>query len=433
MSHLITQAQLSADQADWSTVVLTLQRLCLTDSTIPLDSTQLAQVLPLAINVLAVGDFQEQWEVAKVFATLGQAAIAPLTELLQDDTAELEARWFAARILGDLNDPTAMRALVEQLQNSEDEDLSQVVAEALAHLGPAAIAALTELLASATTRLFAAQALAQIRHSDCVIPLLSIAGDPDPTIRAIALEALSSFPDDRIPPVLMAATQDPAVGVRKVAIAGLSGRTALLNPDNLMAALTRCLWDLNLGVCQQAALALGKLQRDEAVPLLQRALLAPNTPLPLQLDLVRALSWIGTEQALISLAASLPPQTSGLPLAVCQEILTLLGRWEAPDLKAIAAQTLITVLPQIEASTLRRAIALALGELKQPIGLEPLIHLLADHDAGVRLHAISALKQLDSAAAYTRLTELQTDPALSENFQVGVRVALQEWETELPL
>lgn len=436
MSDLITQAQIAATQANWATVALLLHRF-LVETEPNVARVASSQLLDLAIQVLQAGDFQEQWEVAKVFPLIGQPAIAPLMTLLEDDTAELEARWFAARILGNLNDPVAIIALVNQLQISEDEDLSQMVAEALANLGTPAIAALTHLLDTPDTRQFAVQALAQIRQVETVAPLLSVVNADDPAVRAIAIEALSSFHALQVSDVLVAAVADPVAAVRKVAIASLGARPDLNQRPDLVNLLADRLWDVNLSVCQQAALTLGKLKREEAVPLLNQALVAEQTPLPLQLDLVRALSWIGTRTALDSLQTCLPLYPASLPLPVCQEILLMLGRWETAELQLIAAQVLAHTLTSgaviSQESALRRTIATALGELRHPATLEPLIQLLGDVDAGVRLHAIAALRALNPATVYTYLEELQSRPNLPEHLRAGIDIAFNEWKTELSL
>lgn len=432
MFDSLSQAQAAAAQEDWSTLVSILHRLCLSppEPTSQLDVS--AELLSLALTVLEAGDFQAQWEVAKVFPSFGRAAIAPLITLLQDDTAELEARWYAARILGELHDTVAIQALVEQLQATEDEDLKDVVAEALANLGPVAITALTELLAAEPTRSLALKALAQIHQPATVTPLLLVIDDPDPAIRSLALEALSSFDDPRLPEVFVRAVKDPAAQVRRAAIAGLGRHRDWLASGQRVTALVNCLWDLNLGVCQQAALALGKIGTEEAVPFLKRALAAQNTPLALQLDVILALSWIGSESALSSLQGCLPPHGAPVAIPVVQEVVTRLGRWSEPTLYPRIVQSLEAVLQSGADSLLRRTIATALGELKHPNGLDPLIQLLADPDATVRLHAIVALQQLDPVAAYTRLTQLQSSQDLSASLRDGVIVALREWKAQLP-
>lgn len=435
MSDLISQAQAAAHCGDWAKVTDLLQQILLSDGALLLEGDNSEILLDLALQVLRAGDFHEQWEVAKVFSSFGTAAIAPLIALLQDEEAELEAQWFAARMLGESNNPVAIRALVEQLKASEDDDLSRMLAEALSNLGSPAIAALSELLAAPETRLFALQALAQIRHSETVTPLLSVVHDPQPAIRAIAIEALSSFRDPRTPEVFIQALSDPAAAVRKVAIAALSVRTDLIDPFGLVTHLANCLWDVDLSVCQQAALALGRLGSDAAIPSLARILTSANTPVPLQQDTIRALSWLGTSQALDTLQQWLFAETSRSARDVQLEGIAALGRWSQPELQPTAAEALVhalTVPPFIKDAVLRRAIATALGTLKQPTTLEPLIHLLADEDAGVRLHAIAALRTIDPGVAYARLEGMQSNQELSDNLRAGVTVALSEWRTELP-
>ncbi|MBF2026108.1 MAG: HEAT repeat domain-containing protein [Oscillatoriales cyanobacterium C42_A2020_001] len=435
MSDLISQAQAAADCGNWARVTDLLQHILLSDDALLLEGGNGEVLLHLALQVLRAGDFHEQWEVAKVFSSFGVAAIAPLIALLQDEEADLEAQWFAARILGDSNHPTAIRALVEQLKASDDEDLSQMLAEALANLGTPAIAALAELLAAAETRLFALQALAQIRHPETIPPLLSVVHDPQPTIRAIAIEALSSFRDPRTPDVFIQALTDPAAAVRKAAIAALSVRTDLREALELVTQLANCLWDVDLSVCQQAALALGRLGSDAAIPPLVRILTSANTPIPLQQDTVRALSWLGTSNALETLKQWLFAEATPYPREVQSEVIAALGRWSQPELQLIAAEALVhtlTVPSVVNDTALRQAIATALGTLKQPSTLEPLIQLLADDDAGVRLHVIAALKSIDPKTAYARLEEMQTNQELSDNLRAGIAVALSEWQTELP-
>ena len=106
MSKVLEQAAAAAQQANWSLVSQYLQQLPLgkntTDSeaeSAPLNDTDLEQVLNLALEVLNVGDFQERWEVAKMFPKLGESAIEPLIESLEDEDAELELRWFTGSIL----------------------------------------------------------------------------------------------------------------------------------------------------------------------------------------------------------------------------------------------------------------------------------------------------------------------------------------------
>jgi HEAT repeat protein len=436
MLHVLEQAQEAAQQGNWSLLNRYLQQALLSDQagqafeTLGVDS-----LLSMALTVLESGDFQDRWEVAKVFPIFGEAAIAPLIDLLQDDEADLETRWFAARILGEFKHPAIIQTLIEVLQESKDEDLSAMAAAALASLGTPAIAALTNLLATDETRLLAVRSLAQVRHSATIEPLLGVIDDPDLTIRAVAIEALGSFHDPRVPPALLKALTDTAATVRMAAIEGLGVRSDLAASLDLVNCLSDRLWDLNQQVCQQAAISLGRLGTDAAAQALFRALTSPQTPLPLQVEVVRALGWTETTVALEYLQQALSlPERSELESIVVQEIATILGRWQNSNLKPRAARILIDALnsshPAVSCSAVKQAIALSLGQLKQSQAFESLVQLLADEDMGVRLHAVAALKALDSQSFRQRLEVLATQTDLPETLKQTVAIALQEWRIE---
>lgn len=63
-----------------------------------------------------MGDFQQRWDIAKVLINLGTVVINPLIDILEEDDAEDELRWFAAKILGELQHPEAIMPLVELLK-----------------------------------------------------------------------------------------------------------------------------------------------------------------------------------------------------------------------------------------------------------------------------------------------------------------------------
>lgn len=433
MANYLEQAQKAGQQGDWSQLSQCLQQWLVAEAVAPLSEGDLGQGLLLALTVLELGDFQARWDIAKVLPAFGKVAIAPLIDLLQDEDADLESRWFAARILGQFDPADAIPTLITILQTAADEELSMMSAEALANLGSAAIAPLTKLLEAPSTRLFAVQAMAKIRHPATIAPLLTVVNDPQPAIRATAIETLGSFHDSHVLPVLVEALTDPAAVVRRAAVANLGVQPdSTVNPD-LVNQLTDRLWDLNLDVCQQAAIALGRIGTDAAVEALFRVLKSPHTPDPLRLETIRALGWAETEFALDCLQQSLSilGQTETSPI-VYQEIITILGQWAVPQLKPRASQILIELLdsahPAIPDATIRQAIALSLGHLGQLQSIEPLTQLLADPEIGVQLHAIAALKNLDLQASLHHLETLSQQDDLSEAMKRGVAIALEEWD-----
>jgi HEAT repeat protein len=422
-----------AQQGDWSTVTQDLQQRCQTENWAQLTAEEIAALVKVAIAGLESGDFQDRWDIAKLFPRFADAAMLPLIALASDEEADLDARWFAARLLGEFSNPAAIQALVELLQ-SEDDDLSTIASGALANLGMAAIAPLTQLLTVQESRSLTVQALSQIRHSATIAPLLTVVDDEDSTIRAMAIEALGSFHDPQVPPRLIQALSDPAAIVRCSAIAGLAVRSELAEDLGLVDLLIDRLWDINIGVCQQAAIALGRMGTPAAISALSRSLVAANTPEVLQLDIIRALAWIGTNSAFQVLERGFNNPSRGFSDRVYQEIFRTLGRWTDPSLKNTVAQVLAHSLnqPFAQDPLTQQVIALALGQLQRPSTIEPLIQLLASQDAGVRLHAIAALKQIAPQQTHQQLKALQAKPDLSPELRDGITIALQEWQIELP-
>lgn len=435
MSNFLEQAQQAAQQENWSLLNQCLQQLI--QSMPPLanrstDATGLdlsrQQVLELASQILAGGDFQDRWDVAKIFPKLGTAAIAPLTDVLQDEEADWELRWFAARILGEFDHPLALAALMELLRDADDEELSGVAAEALANLGTSAVETLSELLTDEGSRLLAVRSLSQIRRSEIIAPLLSVVDDPEIPVRTAAIEALSSFHDPRITPALINALNDPAALVRREAVMGLGLRNDLLDELDVVQLLRPHLWDFNLEVCRQTAIALGRLGTEAAATALYQVLHSPNTPASLQVEIVRALGWVSHSSALKYLQQALTLES----VEVCQEAIAAFSRVEQPEAIPQVALILINWLrsehPATQHASIKQAVALGLAQLGDLQALDLLLQLLADPDEGVKLHAIASLKKLDPQTAHQHLEGLANDNNLSPELRQGVAIALQEWE-----
>ncbi|MCT7955647.1 HEAT repeat domain-containing protein [Laspinema palackyanum] len=459
LSNLLEQANEAAKQEDWQLVTQCLEKLATSPGTGRVESLSVAteepnrrspqlnpsSLLGLADQVLEYGDFQQRWEVAKVFPRLGTEAIAPLLEILADSDAEVELRWFAGRILGEFHTPDAIAALIELL-NSPEEELNSMAASALAQMGEPAIAALTQQLADSNSRPLAVRSLGKIRNPEIIEPLLSVVGDRDPQVRCEAIAALNSYDDPRIPPVLVESIHDFHASVRREATIGLglcAMRPSYKNDtqgiykaiaSEIEELLRERLWDFNPGVTHQAAISLGRVATPKAAACLDEILDSPATPIPLQINAVRALAWMGTPEALDYLEKALVSREhkSSTP-EVIAEIISLLGRIEAPELKPKAAQMLIELLNRQPKTggrdSMRReqAIASALGYLGQKTSIEPLIQLLATSEAGVRFHAIAALKQIAPDQAYFQLLELSHQPSANPSLKQGVAVALEEW------
>lgn len=387
----------AAQQQNWSLVnhylrLLPLANKPTSDFIFPDSAWQVA--FKLALGVLLNGDFQQQWEVAKILPLLGTPIIDPLILLLEDEAITIEARWFICQVLGNFNHEAIAIALIKLLQHTEEPELIDIAGKTLTKIGTKAIAVLVDLLSQPKYRALAAQSLAYIRHPEIITPLLTIVNDPQPEVRTVAVEALGSFHDDRIPPVLINALQDTSSSVRKEAAIALGFRPDLCTELNLVGHLQPLLYDLSDRVCNHAAISLGRMQNESAATALFNVLQSVHTPLTLKQEIVRALVWSDLPVALDYLQQALV--TEAEPIAL--EIVAFLGR-VSPSLKAKAARILTDYwhsakLNQTASPKLKQIIATSWGELGCHSASAILKELTADSDKKVQLHAISALNKL---------------------------------------
>ena len=394
----IEQGLQAAQQRNWLLVTRYLQQLPLNSkksTSIKLAPTIWEKGFELALSVLFYGDFQQRWEIAKIIPRLGKKVVHPLIAILEDDEVDLEIRWFVSHILGEFNDPAIVIALVQLLQQTEQEELALVAAQTLAKIGTSAIDALSKLLVKEDYRLLSVQALAHIRSVESINPLLTVVQDPNPEIRTIAIETLGSFRDERIIPILLQALTDTAATVRKEAVIALGFRRDLATKLHLVAQIEPLLYDLNLEVCQQAAIALGRISDQKSMAALFKVLKSPLTPVSLKRSVVRALSWNSSELSLNYLQQALFIEEE----EICQEIIAVLGRLTETRLKARATQIIVdfwhSAKGQVSKPLLKQKLAMALGILGQQEAILPLQQLSQDPEESVRLHAIAALKKLE--------------------------------------
>lgn len=390
----------AANRQNWSVVNKNLQQLPLSQNKkeLLLPTTSARQTaFKLATQVLLEGDFQQQWEVAKILPLLGKSIIEPSIALLKDSTVDIEARWFICGILGKFPERRVILALVELLQQTEIEELAIAASQTLTQIGTKAIDALVELLRS-PQRTLAVKSLAYIRRPEIIDPLITVVEDPQPEIRAIVIEALGSFHDERVPLLLLTALKDTSSLVRKEAINALGFRPDLCEKLDLVAHLQPLLYDFNLEVCSRAAIALGRMKNEMAVKTLFASLNSATTPVSLKLDLLRALAWSETKLAVECLHQALVDNyTDTNSELILQEIVSVLGRITASELKPIASEALINFWRergQNSSPELRQILANSLGELKQVKAATVLEELIDDEHKIVRLHAIAALKKL---------------------------------------
>jgi HEAT repeat protein len=439
MANVFEQAREAAHRGDWLGVNQCIERMTTQDAqtashatsslgTAVPDQAESGSVSDIALNlamqVLAEADFKARWDAAKLLRRFGTDAIAPLMQLAQDEAADPDARWFALRSLGGFDQPDVVLLLADVMQTAEDEDLQAIAAESLASLGVNAIASLASLLSHADTQLPAVKALSRIRCLETIEPLLIAAQSADGTVRSIAVEALSSFHNPRVTPVLLAGLRDISAAVRWEAVVGLGRRTDLLKDIDLVTHIQRCLWDVNLDVCRQAARSLGRLGTPAAVEALRNVLLSPHTPEPLRIEVARALGWTEQPTALAALAAGLALEEE----AVHGEIVRALGQMRSQAVQVEAANILSQVITTSTfGNTVRQLAAHNLAQVNPQADIEPLLQLLTHEEQSVQLHAIAALKQLNPTAAYQQLQSLAHQPE-ANHLQSGAAIVLREWD-----
>jgi len=388
--HDLDHAVAAVDRGLWSIATTALQNLALAQ----IEGNQ--QVLDLTLQILTQGDFEQQWEIAKIFPKLGEIAMLPLVRMIHDSEADLENRWFAARILGGFDRPPAIAALIEIICTDEDAELTAIAIGSLTKIGTPAISALTAILATpgaTIQRGMAVTILAQIRHSQTIEPLIQVIDDPDPQLRTTIVEALGSFHDARIPPLLLAKLTDVAASVRKAAVVSLSLRSDLAIELNLSQQLRALLSDLDFAVCEATALGLSRLPDPRVVGILAEVLNSPRFPDRLKSAVILALGWIGSVAAIDSAIAALDKIDADL----APEIIVGISKTERE--RVYASQQLVAYLYSRDLSAhpplVKQELAAALGNLGNIATVPALVELANDRDERVRLHAITARSKLE--------------------------------------
>jgi len=414
-----------------------------------------------AIAQLIEGDFHSRWDQAKQFskkfASWGDRVVPALINQLniQQDP---DAQWFLVRMLSQFDRPEVVSAIANLLVTTQNEDVKLEASKALTALGSSTITTLTELLTTAgpiAQRRLAASALSHIRRGATIEPLLSIANDPDPELRAISTEALGSFHSPKVTPVLLAALSDqPAICTE--AIRALSRRRDLLETTDLTQQLSTCLHSEDVKVACESAKALGRLGHESAAILLGDLLVQPVAT-PVKVSAVRALSWIANATAVSALVSALECDALQVAPSVVQEIARALGQARTPELQQQAANALVTQLQMLSPAIapiasanrvhdaaveesavptfmadydlfgLKQAIISALAQLKQSEAIDSLIPFLADAEPRIKMHALSALTQIDSKASQVMIQVYLADENIDLTTKRLVAESLSAW------
>jgi HEAT repeat protein len=406
----LVPAQAAAAAQDWSLVNTCLAELSLATA----NATEQSQILELALPVLSSEDFQDGWAVTKILPALGDIAIEPLLKMLQNDEIEPEVQWLVGKVLGEFRSPLVATGLATCLLQNPDSELAEIALRALIQLGDVAIEQLTVLLQ--TNKLAAITALAQIRHSPTIPPLLTVVDDPDPQIRYVAIEALSSFHDAQVPPLLIQKLIDVSAAVRRAAVTGLGLRADLYVELQLVTKIQPLLLDLNLGVCIAAAIALGRFGDELSAQALFDCYQQSTCLEPLQKQIVRCLGWIDRPWALQYLENILATAS----LTLIPEVIRALG--QCRDLHAVKILTeYLRILPSDYPAPIKQEIACSLGNFPKTVAVEEVIKLLADQSEAVRWHAVYCLRQFDQTVISERLQQWQLSASSDPLLLAGIK------------
>lgn len=402
-----------------------------------------------AIATLTTGDFPSKWDharqFAKQFAHWGDRPIPHLIDCLHsssnvEDHAEnhAENQWFLIRTLGQYQHPSVVEALANFLISTPDEALQIEATKALTRLGSGAIVTLTRLITSPTieTRRLAASTLAKIRRSAVIEPLLGVANDPDAHIRGIAIEALGSFHDPRITPVLLSALQDETP-IAIEAVRTLGRRSDLLATTDVIALLQGALLGQAATLARESAIALGRLGAHPGGELAAEALgkfLTQPAPTEVKIAAARALGWLNSPTATLYLATAFECPFPLVMPEVRLEIARSLGQTQSVPLQLTAAKPLVRWL-QSQAHqqsdpdnfALKQTVLSALARLAAVSTLDSLIPLLGDPDARIRMHALNALKQIDPDLGQAKVADYLRTEALSAALKAKIADSLSAW------
>ncbi|MGC1219859.1 MAG: HEAT repeat domain-containing protein [Phormidesmis sp.] len=438
-------------------------------TTSELTASDLEKQIEQMIEALAAGDFHSRWHQSKLlsqqFSVWGDRALPLLIQHLQTQQ-DPDTQWFLVRILSQFQDPTVVSALAELLVTTDSESLQAEICKGLTASGTDAIATLSHLLAQPATehgadfgtaftaqRLLAARTLGHIRRAETIAPLISITKDPDPQLREIAVEALGSFHDLRITPILLGALSDiPPICVE--AIRTLGRRRDLLATVDLVTPLAQCLRSENQLVGCESAIALGRLGSEAAVTALGEHL-TKAIATPVKLAIAQSLGWLNVAAAVTYLAEAFDYNTPVIMPTVKQAIAKALGQTREPPLKSIAARPLVAWLnasqtepkPEpkqplalggkldLEANSvpdspdflLMQTVLSAIARLDAVDALDSLIGVLSHPDLRLRIHALNALKQIDPRSAQSEIQAYLRRDTLSPMAKQNVVEALSAW------
>ena len=310
-------------------------------------------------------------------------------------------------------DENVRRAAIEHIPYLDDDRVVPTLIEALENAPPRVRAA-------------AASAFAQVERDEALPYLLGALNDSDSWVRYFAARSIGHHRyAESLDALTQAAKKDGASHVRIAAVDSLGK----IDGWRAVAALTSFIESPDLDLARAALKSLGQIDHSDASRPLLEALRSPIAAL--RLEALQALGVRGGQEAIKSLqwaaAADSEPE-------VAQAAINALARLATPEaidalvnltVEATLREASVNALARLGAqkielignglkhtqSSVRRAVADALGRMKHPVASEILSGALGDEEASVRLAAVNALAHIGNRSVERKLLALmRTDP-----------------------
>jgi len=163
-----------------------------------------------------------QYWAIQVLGEIGDTrAVHPLIDKLDGEGQE-EKRISCIKALGEIEDPAAINALINQLGHNS-WFVRRAAGEALWQIGPAAVGDLIRGLRSANVdvRYWASKVLGEMQAKEAVDALVELLEDPEWSIRSGAAYSLGEIGDERAAETLLKYLEDPNEIVRKNVVIAL--------------------------------------------------------------------------------------------------------------------------------------------------------------------------------------------------------------------
>jgi HEAT repeat protein len=296
--------------------------------------------------------------------------------------------------------PAAVDGLVETL-SGKDANLRTMAAQLLVRLGATGIPRLTQLLASAhpATRQGVADILGEIRHPSAVPALLEAARGEYFTVRARAAAALGKIGDAKAVPALIVllADREPIVRVAAALAVGL-----FHDPASIIGLSDLLLEDHDIEVRQAAARGLAETRLPQAIPYFIEAM-------------ADSFWWYERENAA-------KPMLDSLEQFGADAVAPLIGALS--NTEATVRRSAVIILGHIRDTRAVEPLGMMLYDMHDEVGhaaaeslagfgaaaLEVLSEALEHPEAGIRLHALSALSRIKDARVLPLIMQLLHDP-----------------------